>query len=392
MSFGFGVGDFLAVAKLANDVWQKLHDSVDQFAAIRNEVAGLSSLLDEVSKTVSKHNLAPKQAQGLAASGNACRSVLEDLQKLVDKYGGFTNEARGLTANIRKTTRKLKWDQDDVRDLRARITSTITVLRALSESLARDEQARRELCQWLSPLDFPAQQREIYSRRQEGSGKWLLESEKFKRWLKTKGGVLLCPGDPGAGKTVLASIVIDHLWNKVRTDDIGVAYMYCDYLKYREQTPVHLVGSLLKQLAEQQNPISKSIQNYYDGHKSSNTDPNPEGAFEVLKAECDNWSQIFIIIDAMDECSEKDSARKSVIKGLRSLQGSKVVNILVTSRPIPSILCDLEVSERLEIRANSEDIQRYLVGQMDRFDKRVLAETDLQEKIISGIIDAADGM
>ena len=392
MSFGFGVGDFLAVAKLANNIWQKLHDSIDQFAAIRNEVAGLSSLLDEVSKTVSKQKLAPKQAQGLAASGNACCNVLEDLQKLVDKYDGFTKEAHGLTANIRKANKKLKWDQDDARDLRARITSTITVLRALSESLARDEQARRELCQWLSPLDFPAQQREIHSRRQEGSGKWLLESESFQRWLKTEGGVLLCPGNPGAGKTVLASIVIDHLWNKVRTDDIGVAYIYCDYLKHREQTPLHLVGSLLKQLAEQQNPISKSLKNYYDEHKRRNTEPSPEGAFDILKAECDSWSRIFIIIDALDECSEKDCTRKSVIKGLRSLQGSKVINIFVTSRPIPSILCDLEVSERLEIRADSEDIQMYLVGQMDRFEKHVLAGTDLQEKVISGIVNAADGM
>ena len=392
MSFGFGVGDFLAVASLANDIWQKLHDSVDQFAAIRNEVAGLSSVLDEVSKTVSKHNLAPKQAQGLAASGNACRSVLEDLQKLIDMYGGFTNEARGLAANIRKTARKLKFDQDDVRDLRARITSTITVLRALSESLARDEQARRRICQWLSPLDFPAQQREIYSRRQEGSGKWLLESERFKKWLKTEGGVLLCPGNPGAGKTVLASIVIDHLWNKVRTDDIGVAYIYCDYLRYREQAPVHLVGSLLKQLAEQQNPISESLKSYYDEHKGSNTDPNAKQAFEVLKAQCDSWSRIFIVIDALDECSEKDGTQQAVIKGLLALQDSKRINILVTSRLIPSILCDFEVSERLNIRANSADIETYLLGQMDRFPKRILAEKDLPAKIISEIVGAADGM
>ena len=106
MSFGFGVGDFLAVAKLANEIWEKLQDSVDQFATIRDEIAGYSSLLDTVSKTVSKQKLAPKQAQGLVASAQACRSVLEDLQKLVDKYGGFTHKARGLTANIRKTTKK----------------------------------------------------------------------------------------------------------------------------------------------------------------------------------------------------------------------------------------------------------------------------------------------
>ncbi len=392
MSFGFGVSDFLAVAKLAHGIWEKIQDSVDQFAAIRNEVAGLSSLLDEVSETFSKQKLAPKQAQGLAASAQASRSVLEDLQKLVDKYGGFTNKARGLTANIRKTARKLKWDQDDARDMRARITSTITVLRALSESLARDHQARRELCQWLSPLDFPAQQREIYSRHQQGSGQWLLKSERFRIWLESKGGVLLCPGNPGAGKTVLASIVIDHLWNEVRTDGIGVAYIYCDYLKYREQTPIHLAGSLLKQLAEQQNPFSESLKSFYDEHKSSNTDPNPKRAFEVLKAECDSWSRVYIIIDALDECSEKDATRQRVVEGLLSLQGSKRINILVTSRPIPSILCDFEVSERLEIRANSADIQTYLLGQMDRFPKRILAEKDLQAKIINRVVDAADGM
>ena len=392
MSFGFGVGDFLAVAKLANDIWQKLHDSIEQFAAIRNEVAGLSSLLDDVSKTVSNQNFAPKQAQGLAASGKACRSVLEDLQKLVDKYGGFTNETRGLTASIRKTTRKFTWDQDDARDLRARITSTTTVLKALSDSVARNQEARRELCQWLSPLDFPAQQREIYSRRQQGAGQWLLESERFKRWLRNDGGVLLCPGDPGAGKTVLASIVIDHLWNNVRKEGIGVAYIYCDYLKYREQTTLHLVGSLLKQLAQQQNPVSESLEGYYNRHRTSNTDPDPKGAFEVLKAECDNWSRIFIIVDALDECSEKDATRQRLVEGLLSLQGSKRINILVTSRPIPSILCDFEVWERLGIRASSADIQDYLLGQMDRFSKRVVVGKDLQAQIISTIVDAADGM
>lgn len=392
MSFGYGVGDFLAVAKLAHGIWQKLQDSVDQFAAIRNEVAGLSSLLDEVSETLLKQILTPKQAQGLAASTQACRSVLEDLQKLVEEYGGFTSEAHGLTAKLRKTTKKLKWDQDDARDLRARITSTITVLKALSESLERDQQARRELCHWLSPLDFPAQQRGIYSPLQPGSGQWLLQSERFRRWLDSEGGVLLCPGDPGAGKTVLASIVINHLWNRVPKDGIGVAYIYCDYLKHGEQSPINLVGSLLRQLAEQQNPISGSLKNYYDEHRRSNTNPSPERAFEVLKADCGIWSRIYIIIDALDECSEKDATRQIVVKGLLSLQCSKRINILVTSRPIPSILCNFELWERLEIRADSEDIHRYLLGQMDRFSKRILAEKDLHAKIINRIIDAADGM
>ena len=392
MSFGFSVGDFLAVAKLAKDIWQKLHDSVGEFATIRDEVKGYSSLLYTVSKTVPNQGLAPEQAEGLAGSARACRSVLEDLQKLVDKYRRLTSEAHGITANVRQKAKQLQWDPEEARDLRARITSTTTVLRGLCETIARDQQARRELGQWLSPLDFPAQQRGIYSRIQPGSGQWLLQSARFGRWLDSEGGVLLCPGDPGAGKTVLASVVIHHLWNRPRQNGIGVAYIYCDYLKAQEQTHVHLVGSLLKQLVEQRNPVSESLKSYYDEHRSRNIDQNPEGAFEVLKAECDNWSRIYIVIDALDECSEKDGTRRRVIAGLLSLQRSNRINILVTSRSIPSILYDFEVWERLEIRADSEDIHRYLLGQMDRFSKRILAEKDLQEQIISKITDAADGM
>ena len=37
MSFGFGVGDILAVAKLSRGVWARVRDSADQFKAIRFE-------------------------------------------------------------------------------------------------------------------------------------------------------------------------------------------------------------------------------------------------------------------------------------------------------------------------------------------------------------------
>ena len=37
MSFGFGVGDIIAVSKLAHSLWAKVRDSSDQFNAIRSE-------------------------------------------------------------------------------------------------------------------------------------------------------------------------------------------------------------------------------------------------------------------------------------------------------------------------------------------------------------------
>ena len=37
MSFSVGVGDVLAVSRLAHDIWSRLRDSSDQFSAIQNE-------------------------------------------------------------------------------------------------------------------------------------------------------------------------------------------------------------------------------------------------------------------------------------------------------------------------------------------------------------------
>jgi hypothetical protein len=39
----------------------------------------------------------------------------------------------------------------------------------------------------------------------------------------------LCPGIPGAGKTVLAAITIDHLSKKELSSSVGLAYIYYNY-------------------------------------------------------------------------------------------------------------------------------------------------------------------
>ena len=69
-----------------------------------SRVAWFPSLLDDVLDTVSKQGLTEKQAQDLAASSQACRSILEDLQKLIDKYGDLATEAPNLTTKIRKVS------------------------------------------------------------------------------------------------------------------------------------------------------------------------------------------------------------------------------------------------------------------------------------------------
>ena len=59
----------------------------------------------------------------------------------------------------------------------------------------------RMILDWLTPIDYAPQQSDFISRRQAGTGEWLLGSEQFKTWVETEKQTLFCPGIPGAGKT-----------------------------------------------------------------------------------------------------------------------------------------------------------------------------------------------
>jgi hypothetical protein len=95
-----------------------------------------------------------------------------------------------------------------------------------------DEQKLRQhhaIMQWLSPADFSVQQHDIITRRQKGTGQWFVDTPEFKGWLQGFDKTLFCPGIPGAGKTMMAAIAIDHLCGTTPCDDIGVAYLFCSY-------------------------------------------------------------------------------------------------------------------------------------------------------------------
>ena len=66
-----------------------------------------------------------------------------------------------------------------------------------------------KILDWLTPVDYGPQQTDNIRRRQPGTGQWLLDSAEYQTWLKTSKQTLFCPGIPGAGKTILTSIVID---------------------------------------------------------------------------------------------------------------------------------------------------------------------------------------
>ncbi|CAI7569589.1 unnamed protein product [Penicillium manginii] len=246
---------------------------------------------------------------------------------------------------------------------------------------------------WLTPTNFFAVQNDVISKRQEGTGEWLLHSAEYKTWSCGKQRTLFCQGIPGAGKTVMSSIVINDIQMKFGDDDeIGVAYLFCNFKRQSEQTPTDLFASLLKQLVEGQPVLPEAVETLYEHHVRSKTRPMFHELSQVLLQATSRFRRVFWIIDALDECATVDGARDRILREIFRLQKQARISLFVTSRLIPDIQHQFQDELSVEIRASDEDVQRYLAEHMSRLPSCVFQDRELQETIKTEIVRAACGM
>ena len=123
--------------------------------------------------------------------------------------------------------------------------------------------------------------------------------------------------------------------------------------------------------------------------------PSLEEVVNVLSSRIKEFSQVFIIVDAIDEYPEDQ--RLILLKNLTEQMGlSLSVNLMVTSRPHVPAGPTLPNVETLEIGAMPEDIQHFVNAQIDlspRLHKHVQRQPKLREDIHSRISSTSvDGM
>jgi nucleoside phosphorylase len=143
---------------------------------------------------------------------------------------------------------------------------------------------QRNLSEWLSPTNYAAIQSDTLGRRQEGTGQWFLDAPEVASWRSKPKATLLCPGIPGAGKTIVAAIAIDSLLKSAQSSSIGVDYVYCNYKSQKEQDVTSLLAAILKQLIHTRHFFADPVKRLHKVHAREGTKPSANEIFTVLQS------------------------------------------------------------------------------------------------------------
>ena len=192
---------------------------------------------------------------------------------------------------------------------------------------------------------------------------------------------------------MITSLVANHLCKLFQNDgSIGIAYLYCSHQRQQEQKPRDLLLSLLKQLVQEQSSVPEQVRSLYERYQGKVIVPSIDEVAKALRSVASDYTRVFILIDALDECQVSEEGTGILLSEVFNLQTKMGANIFTTARRIPEIAEIFKASMSLEIYATDEDVERYLEGHMSQLPSFVARDSSLQQTIKTGILKAVDGM
>lgn len=259
------------------------------------------------------------------------------------------------------------------------------------------KQRNAELRHWLSPPIPSVNYNKALQQRHAGTGSWFLQSDAFTALKSRKTSFLWLYGIPGCGKTVLSSTIIEHLQS---LSIEHLLYFYFDFNDAMKQTLRGLVTSLIMQLYCTCTSARELLDGFFSLHK--HTQPSCESLSKVLHSMIEQAEEIWIVIDALDECTErKGEPTKGLLSWMQNLM--KVhdnVRCLVTSRPEQEIQMKLNRltsrKHRIPIQSNlvNGDIAKYIRAKVEKGEelRRWRNHPDVQKEIKQKLMKKSQGM
>lgn len=333
----------------------------------------------------------------LGRTSDAAEAALKESQNAVQKMLEMSKQFGMPTAEQERMSAQLH----DILSFLPALDQHAAEVKEINQHLRlaeEREQARQkaEILEWLVPA--ATLQRHVKTQKQRATNtcEWFLHSERFQDWhdLSRPSHDMLCTGNPGVGKTVLASFTFDHLRTILKSEPAVILIHYCSHSEENTQTPVHFAKSLLRQLCQSLVKLPKSVIEFHQRTRHDMEDILWSQELQsVLKSTTSNCRHVFIILDALDEIEDlrQRNGLLSALKDVRS--GNPNLRVLATTRPHLSdlqaqFLCPTVVN----ISAQEADVERMLLQKLESHpDFEFFDDDDLKNEVVHKLCSASDG-
>jgi hypothetical protein len=184
-------------------------------------------------------------------------------------------------------------------------------------------------------------------------------------------------------------LVVDSLNNHLlEKPDVALAYLYFDQQTQNQLSPIVVIGSLCKQLLESMTNIPHSVKEIYN-RQSTKGRCDLASVKSIFLNACSEYSQVYLLLDALDECEEK-TFRKEIINFLNLLKTRSDLRIFATSRYHPiDIQNAFSQNLQLKIEANDSDLRCYVSSIIENDMMADMIDEEFKEQIIDRVIRSA---
>ena len=303
----------------------------------------------------------------------------------------------GASTASQRTLKSIAADTSNIINRTVAIETSVTHISTQNQQildLHQGDQFKR-IIDWLSPPDPWINHASARQHHEPHTGLWFLRSAQYQKWKGGHTRHLWLNGKAGCGKTVLGSTAIEdtRLYCE-NAANAALAVFYFSFSDGRKQSFESLLLSLVAQLGWK-GPGRSMLQREYD--KPNRSLPGPAALEEILISSIGQYNEVFLALDALDECPESEEARWSMLDGLERLsEKAPNLKILATSRELLDIhnRMDLLGADVVPISTRSVDIdiERYVESELSRDRKLSRLDGHLKTLIKKTFAEKADGM
>ncbi|KAL8784419.1 MAG: hypothetical protein Q9195_009047 [Heterodermia aff. obscurata] len=258
-----------------------------------------------------------------------------------------------------------------------------------------DQELQSRLSRWLGIPDPSTNFHAALEKRHPQTGLWLVKDQQFSSWRSSASSLMWLHGNAGCGKTVLSAASLEEiLRSKEVQPDTVVSYFYFDFNDVEKQSSPKAIRSLLFQFSLQQQNRLQILEDLYRRCQNGQQQPAEDVIRSLLKDAVACTGYKYIILDALDECVEREDFMLFIRDLVPSHQ--KGLRIMITSRR------ERDIEEHLGSIANfaigiqsaivDEDIGVYVRNRLATDSKLKKWPAKVQEDIVAILMEKSDGM